>query len=378
MRSCLVFILGFSVACGPEDRQPLVKPRDSGRGGTASAGTNGRGGSSEGGEDSGGTGGATGANGGTGSANGGTGAGGGGGGASGGGGDFAPGEVYLFGSLTLEQPWAYAISHWRTPDTYILGFEGDFPDIGAPDLLRLGPTGLYHAMDLSTVLPLVGDVHRFVPDLVASLPFESISYPFNATENDPLVLSTSLCPAEEQGFLGVKTGPDGRLAYQCPDGVWHDEAGVVYDGEGELLSFGYNDLALINEAQYYVLHLGSGDRYEVPDFEDEVWIIRSADDGFRVVTMGNVRLELYFELWSVSADGTSRSLGLYPPISIEGNNSIGWIALDANDALFTKMLSTDMLSAGIVERRTIEGDLEVVFAPDEHNLRRAFGFLTGQ
>jgi hypothetical protein len=331
-RYWLFTFVWFVVACSGGDERPLVvkNPDRGGTGGSAGEGGEGpRGGTTT----NGGSGG-TAATGGTGNV-----------------GGFAnpdPDEIYVLGTLELGNTTVSALFHWASRDDYAAGFDSQVSVFKA----KVGESGLLYQIG-----PNGTEIRRFVPDLTSSEPLESISYPDDPTQNDPVVAELECA---DGGFvLHFVVGPGDRIVYFCSSGAWFQGGEVIYDGGESMLALGYGDLAVMTDDStgvHYVVNLASDERTQIEDI-GHIYAVRAIRGGFLVAGIG----ENGDELWEVGEDAQATSRGLYTPQE-PGIFQYFW-ALEPDGTLYE--LDQVGRPETIMTRRRVGGSNEIVFNDSE-------------
>lgn len=257
-----------------------------------------------------------------------------------------PSEVYLLGTLSVEQLGFGALAHWSTPNTYSAGF----PAI-VNNLQLLGTDLLY--------LSSTEEIRKYVPDLVSSDKLSAVEYPKSALANDP-ILDTPPCSPDTAGPKQFFTGPEGDLIYLCPDFTWYADGEALVPETQAMLALGYDRLALIisTASDLSVLDLKDGTRTRVDMASALPLAVRSTPGGFFVATYQSSPDQV--ELWEVSADGSATELGEYP--APPGESQTGFAAaLNADNELFQIGIKTQASQTVVVLKRTLKGDAAMIY-----------------
>jgi hypothetical protein len=269
---------------------------------------------------------------------------------------FDPTQLYLFGTLFPGESSRTALARLATPHQYVMGFDSSAISLRAR---------IHDGKLLYLARPGEGGIRQFAPDRAASTDPSGVDYPSDSLRNDPSI-DTAACSRPIQ-FL---PGPDGMLVYRCPAGNWYDlETGdEVYSGGQDLLMLGFDGLAITTAsgAQQLVdlVQLPDGPPTEIIGLTDlstsTMYPLagRASADGFHLVTHTDTDEA---HLWEISPSGIATHLGtyLYPPAAT-ALESAG--VLDPSDALFQAGRYGD---DGVVVRRTITGDSEIVYHDGE-------------
>ena len=270
--------------------------------------------------------------------------------------------MYHFGTISSGQCGWHVVNRLTDGDSYA----GAFACSVDPQVLD---GGLYYGTASSGLRQFVPDyVHSGDPDDIpqASIPPES-----DRSDGDTL-LETPECPAAdgESGPQYFRFGPDGKIAYRCPDGVWYDYGNdaVLYVGNGEgnvgfaeIQHLGYDNLALFGVKHDRIMRLPDGEFHAVTPLPLDIVAVRAQPSGFHVVSRTTPDSLDNLELWNIDEVGIATLLGSYP--EADSRAWPGTHALMLDDTLYS-LANAD--GDDVVVRRTLDGLNEVVYREDEH------------
>jgi hypothetical protein len=262
-----------------------------------------------------------------------------------------PGDVYLVGNIA---PYGdYALTHWSDANRACLGF----PMYGALPGAQIRPTdGRLVYLDLEGG-PKLREFHGDVCPTTSSA-----LYPSNPAMNDPILPDPGCAP--HAGASGMLVSSDGETFTACY-GFVYDSAGVmVYDAQGatQLLAVGHDRLALLGPSSPEIGSLRRGDFIAVSALAQQQLIAwRERDSGGFLVAVETGQSTFDADLWAIDPDGTATRMGPFPPVSQMPDSFNGSAALDGCGALIQIGSSVPAGAPGIIVRREVGSDAQVVY-----------------
>jgi hypothetical protein len=257
-------------------------------------------------------------------------------------GGFAPGEVYLFGTLTETRTCdPLIIANLESPDDGFVGFPCD----GQPGGAQINPeTGalLYHnGIDRRA--------REFHCENGCSYWKDGDTYPEQPETNDPVLAEDVCAEAVVQEF---RVSPEGDLAFNC-GGEWRDATGQKI--EHDIWALGRDHLGFDGVHVFDIREAKNTPILDLP--RGDFIAYRASDKGFRFVLRVDSTAET--QLWEVAKDGAAGMLGAYPPPP-EGLTMLadGGV-LDSHWALYQLAAISNVDK---VVRRTTDGDSQFVYS----------------
>jgi hypothetical protein len=277
---------------------------------------------------------------------------------------FDPGEVYMAGTVEVDDIDRVVIAHWCDANSVVAGFEAGF-----------GPVATIRPADGRLIYPEVSSrstpqVYEFRCD---ACPFDGGEYPPAPLAND-IHIPDSTC-GEYDYFL---VAPDGDIITRCEDTqVYYDAAGnAVYplpdSLDPELLHLGPGGLGLTRQE---VVDLVAGTTTPIVGLPEGELFARASDDaGFLVAVETEEGRKV--SLHSVLADGSTTLLGTYPEAPSVGFMGYTSLRVDAHRAVF-QVGHKEGPSRYVIVRRDLSGSSAIVYDEADDPLAKIGLLLTG-